>query len=177
MVFPSQGELCPHRGLHRKHEWEGFEREVFYVIADEETQTKLQVSEDAYQHMLRNARKLEARLGNGIKVMPTAARMTRKVYKRAFLGNELLQSGDAPVKGRFSWACITGELDRNKGCWFGLIKTMRDPQMWANKWLSQTLHILNTTAKGGIVAEMDAFEDQAEAEDKWAQPDTIVWAA
>jgi hypothetical protein len=57
-------------------------------------------------------------------VMPTAARMTRKFYKRAFLGSELLQSGDAPVKARFSWACITGELDRNKGHWFGLIKTM-----------------------------------------------------
>ena len=124
MVFPIWGELCPHRSLHRKHAWEGFEREVFYVIADEETQTKLQVSEDAYQHMLRNARKLEERLGNGIKVMPTAARMTRKVYKRAFLGNELLQSGVAPIKGRYSWACITGELDRNKGSWFGLIKTM-----------------------------------------------------
>ena len=53
---------------------------------------------------------------------------------------------------------------------------MRDPQMWANKWLSQTLHILNTTAKGGIVAEEDAFADMTEAEDKWAQPDTIVWA-
>ncbi len=123
------------RGLHRKHEWEGFEREVFYVIADEETQTKLQVSEDAYQHMLRNARKLEARLGNGIKVMPTAARMTRKVYKRAFLGNELLQSGDAPVKGRFSWACITGELDRNKGHWFGLIKTMT---FWTTESMNRT---------------------------------------
>ena len=59
----------------------------------------------------------------------------------------------------------------------GLIKTMRDPQMWANKWLSQTLHILNTTAKGGIVAEEDAFADMTEAEEKWAQPDTIVWSA
>jgi hypothetical protein len=155
-----------------------FEREVFYVIADEENQKKLMVSEPAYQSMVRNAAKTHARLNiPGLNVMPPAARMTRKVYKRAFLGGELLQSGDAPVKGRFSWACITGELDRNKGHWFGLIKTMRDPQMWANKWLSQTLHILNTTAKGGIVAEEDAFEDQQEAEEKWAQPDTIVWAA
>jgi len=64
-----------------------FEREVFYLIADEETQTKLQISEAQYQHMLKNAKKLEARLP-GIQVMPTAARMTRKVYRRAFLGNE-----------------------------------------------------------------------------------------
>ena len=154
-----------------------FEREIFYVIADETTNTKVQVSEDAFKHMARNAKALEGRLGGGVKVMPTSARMSRRVYKRAFLGNELLQSGDAPVKGRFSWACITGELDRNKKHWFGLVHTMRDPQMWANKWLSQTLHILNTTAKGGIVAEMDAFEDQSEAEERWAQPDTIVWAA
>jgi hypothetical protein len=62
--------------------------------------------------------KIEEQLGHGIKVMPTAAKMTRKVYKRAFLGNELLQTGDAPIKGRYSWACITGELDRNKGHWF-----------------------------------------------------------
>jgi hypothetical protein len=35
--------------------------------------------------MLANAKKIEARLP-GLQVMPTAARMTHKVYKRAFLG-------------------------------------------------------------------------------------------
>jgi hypothetical protein len=134
------------------------EREVFYLIADEETQTKLQISEKQYQHMLAKARKVEERLGNGIKVMPPAARMTRKHYKRAFLGKELLQTADAPIKGRFSGVCIASELDRNKGHWFGLVKIMRDPQMWSNKWFSRILHILNTMAKGGIVAEMNAFE-------------------
>ena len=128
-------------------EMQWVEREVFYLIADEQTQTKLQISEKQHQHMLANAQKIQERLGNGIQVMPPAAKMTRKVYKRAFLGNELLQKGPAPIKGRFSWACITGELDRNKGHWFGLIKTMRDPQMWANKWLSRILHILNTMAR------------------------------
>jgi hypothetical protein len=139
-------------------EMQWIEREVFYVIADKETQTKIQVSEEQYQHMARNARALEARL-NGIKVMPPSVRMTRKKFKRAWLGNELLQTGDGPIDKNFSWACVTGELDLNKGHWFGLIKVMRDPQMWSNKWMSQILHILNTTAKGGIVAEMDAFED------------------
>jgi hypothetical protein len=87
----------------------------------------------------------------------------------------LLQS--APIKDRCSWACITGELDRNKGHWFGLIKkTMRDPQMWANKWLSQTLHILNTTAKAGIVVEESAFADMTEAEEKVLNPIRSCWA-
>jgi hypothetical protein len=108
---------------------------VFYLIADEGTNKKLQISEAAYNHMLRNAAQIEERLGNGIKVMPTAARMSRKVYKRAFLGSELLQSGDAPIKGMFSWACITGELDHNKGHWFGLIKTMT---FWATESMNRT---------------------------------------
>jgi hypothetical protein len=68
------------------------EREVFYLI-DEETQQKLQINQEQYDHMLSNAKRLEERMGGGIKIMPTAARMTRKVYKRAFLGNELLQTG------------------------------------------------------------------------------------
>jgi len=145
------------------------EREVYWLIADEQTNSKAELTEEQYERFRSRMTQI------GIPV--TAARMTRKVYQQAFLGNMLLQSGAAPCKNRFIWQCITGELDRDKGTWFGLIKVMRDPQMWANKWLSQTLHILNTTAKGGIVAETDAFDDINDAEEKWAQPDTIVWAA
>src|SRR6185312_2340339 len=47
--------------------------------------------------------------------------------------------------------------------------------MWAYKWLSQTLHIINTNAKGGILAEEDAFGDVADAEDSWADPSAITW--
>jgi hypothetical protein len=46
---------------------------VFYLIADEETNKKLQINQAQYDHMLNNARKIEERMGNGIKVMPTAA--------------------------------------------------------------------------------------------------------
>ena len=41
---------------------------------------------------------------------------------------------------------------------------VRDPQMWADKMLANTLHIANTTAKGGIIAEKNAFDDERQAE-------------
>lgn len=145
------------------------EKEVYWIVADPITNTKSELSDEQYE-------RLRARFTK-FRIPLTAVRMTRKKYKQAFLGNEELQFGDAPCQTRFIWQCITGELDRETGHFFGLIKVMRDPQMWANKWLSQTLHILNTTAKGGIIAEVDAFDDIRDAEAKWAQPDTIVWAA
>jgi hypothetical protein len=40
--------------------------------------------------------------------------MIHKNYKRAVLGSELLQVGNALIKERFSWACMTGEFDRTK---------------------------------------------------------------
>lgn len=99
----------------------------------------------------------------------------RRVYKRAFLGAKVLETGPAPCGKHFSWNCITGKRDRNKGTWYGVVRAMKDPQRWANKWLSQTMHILNTNAKGGIFAELDAFEDKKEAERTYARSDQITW--
>lgn len=108
-----------------------------------------------------------------------SAKLKRKVYKQAFLGAKVLSGiQDGPVGNiGFSWTCITGERDSNKGTWFGMVALMKDPQMWANKWMSQTLHILNTTAKGGIIAEKGAFSDIREAQRTYAKADTITEVA
>ncbi len=82
----------------------------------------------------------------------------RRVYKRVFLGKGLLGKVDSPqFKNGFTYQFITGEPDTNKGWWYGLVRVMRDPQKWSNKWLVQAMHIMNTNAKGGIMAETDAF--------------------
>lgn len=158
----------PKSDVHIVHaQW--WERECYYRVTDPMSGGLIAVSEDDYEQLV------EQSAAQGIDVQ--AVKQYRKVYKQAFLGGAILGGiQDGPSGDRFSWSCITGELDRNKGTWFGLVEVMRDPQMWANKWLSQTLHILNTTAKGGIIAEKDAFADQRQAQETYAQPDAITWA-
>jgi hypothetical protein len=110
----------------------------------------------------------------GVQLQSTKS--TRKVYKQAFLGRVLLEIGDAPCKDHFSFKAITGKRDRNKNTFYGLVRAMKDPQRWANKWMSQTMHIMNTTAKGGIAAERGAFfDDEADGEASWAKQDAVTY--
>lgn len=102
-------------------------------------------------------------------------KQTKRVYRRAFVAGEtLLEDKLAPCETDFTYKCITGKRHRNKNTWYGLVRAMRDPQKWANKFYSQILHIINTNAKGGIMAEDGAFEDQRKAEANWAKADSIV---
>jgi hypothetical protein len=102
-------------------------------------------------------------------------RQVRKIYKQALIGAKVLSMGPAACEGHFSWECITGERDQNEGVWYGVVRSMKDPQRWANKWLSQSLHILNTNAKGGLFAERGAFDNDRDAEDSYARSDRITW--
>ncbi len=144
-----------------------WEREPYYLVADPTTGRQVSLGIDEYEALQGRAEELDVAL--------SAVKLVRRVYRQAFIGTELLEAGPAPCRDQFSFCCITGEPDFNAAIWFGLARVMRDPQKWANKWLSQTLHILNTTAKGGILAETDAFEDQRQAEDTYARPDAITW--
>jgi len=107
---------------------------------------------------------------------PKSAKQTRRKYFRAWLGEKVLaEPEEAPFGEFFSYQCITGYRDRNKGTFYGLVRSMLDPQQWANKWLSQTMHMMNTAAKGGALVEKGAFEDEREAETAWGRPDKFVY--
>lgn len=91
-------------------------------------------------------------------------KQVRRVFKQYFIcGEQMLEKGNCPIN-MFTLRCMSGMLDRNRNYWFGMVALMKDPQMWANKWLSQTLDIFNKNAKGGYFAETGAFKDPRQAE-------------
>lgn len=101
-------------------------------------------------------------------------RQSKRVYKQYIIaGGNLLDENPAPING-FSIEIMTGLRDRNTNTWFGLVSLMLDPQRWANKWLSQVMHILNSNAKGGYLFETGSFVDPSKAETDMARPDKNV---
>ena len=101
------------------------------------------------------------------------SKMRRKVFKQAFLGSVLLHSGPCPCPTNFTMNAITWEPNED-GTFTGLVRDIRDPQTWGNKFFSQLMHIVNATAKGGIIAEEDTFVDVEEAKRNYARPEGIV---
>ena len=100
-------------------------------------------------------------------------KLEQRVYRTALLGRTVLSQRKLKCP-HFTFNAITGFRDRNRGLWYGLVRAMKDPQRWANKWLSQTLHIMNANAKGGVMMESDTVDDQAEFERTFAKMDMVT---
>lgn len=103
----------------------------------------------------------------------TGERQVTKVRK-VFIGAEIIEEEDALCETHFSIKLITGYIDRNTGLPYGLMRLMKDPQRWANKWMSQALHILNANAKGGLLYEESATDNVRQLETDWAKPNKAV---
>lgn len=143
--------------------YECVEKEPYYRIADGDNILEMDEKEFA---------PLRKQMDTyGIKYV----RLLKKVYYRAFMtGDTVLEWGKSPCQHGFTLNFMTGKRDRNRNVWYGLTRVMKDPQRWANKWLSQILHIINSNAKGGLLAEVNAFVDPRKAQEEWSSPDSIT---
>ncbi len=155
-----------------------WELEKAWRVVDPQSGQIQNVSESDYRKLKSRVDQLNKQLkerGLGNVAIPLiAAPMKRRKYWRAFLGSKVLKKWDGPAEGGFTYKAMTGKRDRNHGTWFGLVRAMIDPQKWANKWLAQVMFIINTNAKGGILAEADAFDNPQEAMDNWSDPSAVT---
>ncbi len=102
-----------------------------------------------------------------------SAPLERKEFYRGFLGGRMLSMQKLEGMKDFTFQCMTGKRDRRTG-WIGMVRAMRDPQRWANKWLSQSMHILNTGAKNTVMFEEGAVVDGRKAQENWTKPGAWV---
>lgn len=146
-------------------EYQWYELEPYYKVSDPLTGKIAKLDEEQFErteaNMQRNGMALE-----GVK-------LKRRVFYRAFCaGGKILEQERMDVEA-FTYHCITGKRDRNMGTFYGIVRSMVDPQRWANKWMTQILVIINKNAKGGVMVEADAVEDLREFEEDWAAPDAV----
>ena len=149
-------------GRHRVIQHQYFETKTVYKVVDPETG----------QSVMLDAKRLK--LAQSVMPDLTFAKQKKRVYRQAFVvGDEVVEDEELKCDG-FTFKCITGKRDRNKNLFYGLARVMKDPQKWANKFFSQILHIINSNAKGGLMAEEGAFVDPKKAEETWADPSAII---
>jgi hypothetical protein len=98
----------------------------------------------------------------------------RKYYQAVLCGSVFLEKKEEIEAGAFTFKAITGKRDRNTNTFFGAVRAMVDPQMWGNKFFVQIMHILNTSAKGGLLYEQDSFVNPRKAIEDWSKPDAAI---
>jgi len=147
-------------------QWQYYEIQKVRMVQDESGKMT-EFPEDVFKQ------RKEALDAAGMKY--TKQSMPKRVYKQCFLNaDEILEEDDCPVN-EFTLLVTTGLRDRNTNTWFGLVRPMKDPQRWANKWLSQIQHILNTQAKSGkLLWETGAFKNPRKAKEEWSSPDAMA---
>jgi hypothetical protein len=98
---------------------------------------------------------------------------TTKVWRSYHSGNEVIDDKELPMH-YFPYQFITAFedwSDQARRYHFGLMRSMRDPQMYANKFFSHMVHMWASNPKGAIMFEEDLFQNMDEARDSWAAAD------
>jgi hypothetical protein len=89
-----------------------------------------------------------------------------RIYTRSFHTNsEMLKLEQLPVGG-FTYefmTCFEDWSQETRRHWMGLMRRMKDPQRYANKFLSQSVHLYTANPKGGFMFEEGLFVDDSEA--------------
>lgn len=101
----------------------------------------------------------------------------RKRIMRAFLGNEMLESKPLLVQSEgFTKKCITGKWDQAAGCFYGIVRSMIDPQRYANRFFMQSMNMLDQGAKNAWLIEEDALPEGGNIQqfmDQIARPGSV----
>lgn len=109
----------------------------------------------------------------GIKAVADAGK--RRVYYRAIIsGEKVFKKFKLLDQNGFSIKFKTGFYDANRKLWFGIVTSLREPQRYYNKALSEFVKIIATTSKPGVLYNIDAVENAEEFESLYQQAASAI---
>jgi hypothetical protein len=140
-------------------------REVEYV--DPQTRERQVMGKAEYAKFIKTLK------AKGFVPLFTTRDIVRFEWKQVVMGNVILEENQ-PCRDKPTFTPITAYWDNEKRQWYGLLRQMKDPQKFANKWLSQTLHIINSNSKGGVYVEDTAVDDIEDFEERYSAADGVI---
>lgn len=146
-------------------EYQWFDLEKVWRVLNPATRQIEEIEDEQFQKIMERMPEIED--------MAFSVKLRR--YYRAFVVDERILEATPLPDDEFTYKFITGKYDRNRGVWYGVVRAMIEPQRLLNKQVSQIQRIIDNNAKGGLLAEVDAFEDPEKAKQDWAASDTIVY--
>lgn len=109
-------------------------------------------------------------------IQPFAYR--RKVYYTAVMsGKHVFRAYQSVSQQGFSIKFKTGDFDEKNKIWVGLVNSMKDPQEYYNKSLTEVMFAIAASSKGGVMYEKNSIEDIREFEKKYAKTDAACEVA
>lgn len=99
----------------------------------------------------------------------------RMVFYTAVLSGDKVFSAYKSVSQQgFSLKFKTGDRDEKNKIWTGIVASMRDPQRYYNKALTEIMLIIANNSRGGVLYEEDAVDNVQEFEARWAMSNAAV---
>lgn len=99
----------------------------------------------------------------------------RKVFYTAILsGKKVFQAYKSTDQQGFTLKFKTGDYDDTNRIWTGIVASMRDPQRYYNKSLTELMIIIASNSRGGVMYEEGAIDNVQRFESQWAKTNTAV---
>ena len=95
----------------------------------------------------------------GFERVQSVQEKTWKYYRADIVGNRVIRKSENFSQSGYSTQCITGKYDEIKQCYYGLIRSMKEPQRQLNQAISDLEGFLRTIPKGGYIMEWGAVKD------------------
>lgn len=93
----------------------------------------------------------------------------RKTFYRAIIsGEKVFKKWKSIDQNGFTIKFKTAFRDKNRGLWFGIVTSLREPMRYYNKAISEFIKIVASTARPGVIYDLDAVPNVAAFEKAYA---------